>query len=330
MENYSGFVYLWINKINGKKYLGSHKGKIDDNYIGSGIIFRNAIKKYGIDNFERNIIEIIQNSKEIQLREQYWLDYYNVAENEEFYNISGSAGGGRTLEGKSEEELIKWRKKCRISQLQRKYTPSDNALMKMSLSSSNFWKDNQERIKQSNRMKGNQLRKGLLHSEESKNKMKLSQNLRYSIEENRKKVGSPNNNFRGIKTTLYGKTFDSKKDAAKQLGISLTSLNKILLGNILPGRGKNKKIPIIIDNIKYESHKDACLKLKICNQTLNKILKKETLIGKGKNKKSQSHFCKKVKIDNVEYNSMRDAVKNTGYSWYKVRKIYKENHDLSK
>lgn len=330
MEDYSGFVYLWINKINGKKYLGSHKGKIDDNYIGSGIVFRNAIKKYGIDNFERNIIEIIKNPEEIQLREQYWLDYYNVAKNQEFYNISGSASGGRTMEGKTENELIKWRKKCRVSQLNKTYTPTEEAIIKMSLSSKQFWENSQEKLKQSTRMIGNHLRKGVLHSEKSKEKMKISQSSRPRSLEERQKMGTPQNNFRGIQITINNETFKSKKEAANKLKISMSSLNKMLNGKELPGRGINKRIPITLNGVSYQSHKEACSKLKIGNQTLNKILKNDILIGKGKNKKSQSHFCKKVKINNIEYNSMQDAVKNTGYSWYKIRKIYKENHDLSK
>ena len=29
----SGFVYMWVNKINNKKYVGSHIGTEDDGYM---------------------------------------------------------------------------------------------------------------------------------------------------------------------------------------------------------------------------------------------------------------------------------------------------------
>ena len=89
-----GFIYLWTNKINGKKYLGSHYGSIDDGYTGSGAIFKKAIKKYGIENFEREIIEYVKDSNILLEREQYYLNYYNVSTNDEFYNIKQIANGG--------------------------------------------------------------------------------------------------------------------------------------------------------------------------------------------------------------------------------------------
>lgn len=48
-----GFVYVWINRTNGRYYIGSHKGTPDDGYIGSGKAFLRAVKKYGIESFDR-------------------------------------------------------------------------------------------------------------------------------------------------------------------------------------------------------------------------------------------------------------------------------------
>lgn len=92
--SYLGFVYEWTNKLNGMKYLGSHKGTIDDGYIGSGRRFENAKNKYGIENFERAIIEYIEQEEDILLREQYYLDKFNCSKNPVYYNISPTAGGG--------------------------------------------------------------------------------------------------------------------------------------------------------------------------------------------------------------------------------------------
>lgn len=55
---YNGFIYQWINLVNDKRYIGSHWGYEDDGYVGSGTLFKRAIKKHGIENFQRVIIII--------------------------------------------------------------------------------------------------------------------------------------------------------------------------------------------------------------------------------------------------------------------------------
>ena len=52
-----GYIYITVNLINGKKYIGQHKGIFDSNYLGSGKLIRRAIKKYGKDNFIVSILE---------------------------------------------------------------------------------------------------------------------------------------------------------------------------------------------------------------------------------------------------------------------------------
>lgn len=96
---YTGFVYEWTNMKNGMKYLGSHVGTIDDGYTGSGKRFLNAVNKYGIENFERVIVEFVDKVEDIFMREQHYLDDRNCAKSEKYYNISPSAHGGNTGSG---------------------------------------------------------------------------------------------------------------------------------------------------------------------------------------------------------------------------------------
>jgi hypothetical protein len=46
-----GYIYKTTNLINGKIYIGQHKGCLSSHYIGSGKLIRWAINKYGKRNF---------------------------------------------------------------------------------------------------------------------------------------------------------------------------------------------------------------------------------------------------------------------------------------
>ena len=87
-----GFVYQWINKINGKWYIGSHKGTPDDGYRAGGILINRAFKKYGIENFKRHILWC-NNYREM---EEYYLCKLDAANDPMSYNMKNAAIGGKT------------------------------------------------------------------------------------------------------------------------------------------------------------------------------------------------------------------------------------------
>ena len=60
-----GYIYITTNNINGKKYIGQHKGTFNTNYLGSGKLLKRAVKKYGKDNFTVSLIQYANNSDEL-------------------------------------------------------------------------------------------------------------------------------------------------------------------------------------------------------------------------------------------------------------------------
>lgn len=80
-------IYKATNKINGKVYIGqtiqtlerrknqherSYKYKNTKNYV-----FCRALKKYGNENFEWEVIDTATSIEELNLKEEYWISYYD-------------------------------------------------------------------------------------------------------------------------------------------------------------------------------------------------------------------------------------------------------------
>jgi group I intron endonuclease len=84
-------VYITTNLINGKKYIGSHNNN-NPYYLGSGKYFKQAFKKYGRENFIREILWTgpIEFMREM---EEYYIDYYGAAKSSLFYNVSNKGTG---------------------------------------------------------------------------------------------------------------------------------------------------------------------------------------------------------------------------------------------
>lgn len=89
-------VYKTTNLINGMIYVGMHRTEnLNDGYLGSGLIFKEAVLKYGRDNFLREILFQCENAEQM-----YHMEATIV--NEEFirrkdtYNIQvGGIGGAK-------------------------------------------------------------------------------------------------------------------------------------------------------------------------------------------------------------------------------------------
>lgn len=87
-------LYKTTNKINGKYYIGIHRTyNIDDGYMGSGKLLRSAIKKYGIENFEREVIKYCNSLEELIDEERFIVNEQFVLDKSTYNMELGGAGG---------------------------------------------------------------------------------------------------------------------------------------------------------------------------------------------------------------------------------------------
>lgn len=87
-----GWIYLTTNLLNGKIYVGKHEilenKKLNATYIGSGRLFKRALKKYGEENFKRNILRLCYTLHELRIWEHVYIVKYKSYVRSIGYNIA--------------------------------------------------------------------------------------------------------------------------------------------------------------------------------------------------------------------------------------------------
>jgi len=94
-------IYKTTNVINKKIYIGQDSND-NPKYLGSGLLLHKAIKKYGKDNFKKEVLEVCSDRKCLNKQEIYWIKFYKATDKEIGYNISEGGTGGKLVlvEGK--------------------------------------------------------------------------------------------------------------------------------------------------------------------------------------------------------------------------------------
>lgn len=109
------FIYKISNSINNKVYIGQTIRPIEERFkrhindATNHILdthFARAIRKYGKENFYIEEIDKANNQEELNLKEQYWIRYYDSINNG--YNETDALYkcGGNTYKSKSKEEML--------------------------------------------------------------------------------------------------------------------------------------------------------------------------------------------------------------------------------
>jgi len=110
MKKYN-FVYKTTNLINKKIYIGVHStDKLDDGYLGSGKYLAKAIEKYGIYNFEREIIKYFDNIENAYLFESEVVNEEFVNRQDTYNLTTGGHGGYNNISEQGKENISKARK----------------------------------------------------------------------------------------------------------------------------------------------------------------------------------------------------------------------------
>jgi len=127
-------IYKTTNLINNKIYVGQDKNNCPT-YLGSGKVLKQAIKKYGIENFKKEILSTCASKEILNKLEIFWIEYLNAGNRGIGYNIAKGGTGGDVFSNKTKEEKEKTRK--RISNASKKAWVDDeyrnNQIKKMKL-----------------------------------------------------------------------------------------------------------------------------------------------------------------------------------------------------
>lgn len=120
-------IYKIINIVNNKIYVGIHKTlNPNDNYFGSGKLIIAAIKKYGLQNFRKEILFEFYSLEEAASKEKEIVNEAFVAR-DDTYNLSIGGGlGGKDINGLTfygRKHTRETKEKLRISSTGRKLPP---------------------------------------------------------------------------------------------------------------------------------------------------------------------------------------------------------------
>lgn len=104
-------IYKVTNLLNKKFYIGKDINNSPE-YFGSGTLIKKAIKKYGKENFSKEILEFCDNESKLNEREKFWIKELNAIK--EGYNLTEGGTGGDTYSNNPRKLEISEKLKKRI------------------------------------------------------------------------------------------------------------------------------------------------------------------------------------------------------------------------
>lgn len=191
-----GYIYKTTCLVNGLIYVGRHKAtQFDKYYYGSGLILRKYLKKYGKENFTREILCECDTLEELKEKEKYWIAKLDARNKKVGINITEGGEDSDTLT----------------------YHPDKEKIIQYSIErQKEYWKNHPEKkmIGEKNGMYGKHMsgeKNGMYgkhHSNETKKKMSESSKIHWQDPEYRAKQTGENASCygrTGEKHPMYGK-----------------------------------------------------------------------------------------------------------------------------
>lgn len=179
-------VYKITNLLNGLIYIGQEKN-YNPNYYGSGILIKEAISEFGIENFKKDIIEYYNGSdyRELNRIEIFWIKELDSRNPKIGYNLSG--GGSLFMTSPEISKKISDSLKGKyVGEIAFRHGIKLTDEHKKRISEANKGKN--KNITDETRKKMSESRMGIKFTDETKRKMsesKIGVNLR---DEHRKKI----------------------------------------------------------------------------------------------------------------------------------------------
>ncbi len=105
------YIYKTICLINNKIYIGQSSKSINDKYLGSGTSLCLAIKKYGKDDFVKEILRVCETQHQLNIWEQIYIKRFDTMNREKGYNLC-KGGQGEELNSPMFNDEIRLRMKA--------------------------------------------------------------------------------------------------------------------------------------------------------------------------------------------------------------------------
>lgn len=138
-------VYKITNTVDGKYYIGVHTtDDIEDGYMGSGILIRQAIRKHGASNFRREILEICTTREHAFLRESFYASL-EIVKDPLCYNLmTGGRIGSRV---RKEREIFSTEATSAIIPEKYRFNKDFKYVFKVDEKGMNSWRNHFENLK---------------------------------------------------------------------------------------------------------------------------------------------------------------------------------------